>query len=338
MSITKYTTAKGTRYRVQVMIDGKRISKTFPTRTAAKEFEGKLHSDKDFAGQIVNHTLSTLTLSQAIDEYFANWARVKKSGAPARNVVNATKKWIEWLGDIAIGKITVQAIKGTMLDRLDDGEAVATCVRNIGRLRAVVNYVCREYEVEFDPFSKLPPAEQWLGEANKRTRYLTDNEIARLRAAARASAWPQLEALVLLAITSGGRHGELMGLTWQDVNLDAGTAQLHTSKNGEPRVLVIVPAVAAMLRQWQGIGAGRVFDRVSSQRPWEAARGAAGLHDIVFHDLRHTTASILAKNGASLLEIANVLGHKSIAMTQRYAHLCTNHKQQLVVSTFANVI
>ena len=70
--------------------------------------------------------------------------------------------------------------------------------------------------------------------------------------------------------------------------------------------------------------------RFNMYRYWNAARKAAGLVDFRFHDLRHSCASYLAMNGASLLEIADVLGHKTLAMVKRYSHLSTDHKAALV--------
>ena len=65
-------------------------------------------------------------------------------------------------------------------------------------------------------------------------------------------------------------------------------------------------------------------------KPWKRAVIDAELKDFRFHDLRHTTASYLAQNGATLLEIADVLGHKQIEVTKRYAHLCIEHKSSLI--------
>ncbi|MCA3640437.1 MAG: site-specific integrase, partial [Methylobacterium sp.] len=79
-----------------------------------------------------------------------------------------------------------------------------------------------------------------------------------------------------------------------------------------------------------------VFPRADGQAPidirtsWETARIAAKLSDFRFHDLRHSTASYLAMNGASLVEIADVLGHKTLQMVKRYAHLSESHVKELV--------
>lgn len=63
---------------------------------------------------------------------------------------------------------------------------------------------------------------------------------------------------------------------------------------------------------------------------WYAALEDAGITDFHFHDLRHTTASMLAAQGASLLEIADVLGHKTLAMVKRYSHLVVDHKAKVI--------
>jgi len=71
---------------------------------------------------------------------------------------------------------------------------------------------------------------------------------------------------------------------------------------------------------------------------WRTALKEADITDFRFHDLRHTCASLLAMNGATLLEIAQVLGHKSISMTQRYSHLCIEHKANLTDRVFGGIV
>jgi len=73
------------------------------------------------------------------------------------------------------------------------------------------------------------------------------------------------------------------------------------------------------------------------RKEWIKALKRAEIDDFRFHDLRHTCASYLAQNGASLLEIADVLGHKQIQMTKRYAHLCVSHKQKLINKYFGEI-
>lgn len=174
-------------------------------------------------------------------------------------------------------------------------------------------------------------------ERNERTRYLSDDERRRLLDACRASSWPRLYALVLMALTTGARKGELMGLTWADVDFERGVAHVQRTKNGDPRVLPLVPAVQAELQRFVGAPAAMVFASPRDPlRPFtfeprfiDALR-AARVRDFTFHALRHSCASMLAQNGASLLEIGDVLGHRQMQMTKRYSHLATGHKAALV--------
>lgn len=174
-------------------------------------------------------------------------------------------------------------------------------------------------------------------ENNERTRFLSDDERARLLQACKASPWPRLYLLVLLALTTGARKGELLGLHWGDVDLARGVAHVGRTKNGDPRVLVLVPAVVDELRRFLGADKALVFpsprrsDQAFSFEPrWHEALAAAKVKACRFHDLRHSTASMLAQNGATLLEIADVLGHRQLAMTKRYSHLTTQHKAALI--------
>lgn len=168
-------------------------------------------------------------------------------------------------------------------------------------------------------------------------RFLSDDERERLLVACRASAWPLLYALVLLAITTGARRGELVQLKWADLDFERGCAYVCTTKNGEPRVLPLTPAAVAELQPRAGKPGALVFgSRRQPSSPfnfegaWNVARKAAKLQNFRFHDLRHTCASYLAQNGASLLEIADVMGHRQLAMTKRYAHLTIKSKASLV--------
>lgn len=172
-------------------------------------------------------------------------------------------------------------------------------------------------------------------ENNEKTRFLSPDERSRLLEACRASPWPRLYLLVLMAVTTGARKSELLGLDWGDLDLDGGTAHVGRTKNGDPKVLPLVPAVVDELRRLGG--KGLVF--ASGRRPDQAysfewrfadALKAAKIRNFRFHDLRHTCASLLAQNGATLLEIGDLLGHRQLQVTKRYSHLTVGHKAALV--------
>jgi integrase len=175
-------------------------------------------------------------------------------------------------------------------------------------------------------------------EKNAVVRFLADTERERLFEACRESTWPRLYLLVLMALTTGARRGELLGLTWGDVDLERAIAHVKTTKNDHPRALPLLPAVLAELRRFASARPEAcVFpsrSRLTAPRhfesSWLAAVKRAGIRRFRFHDLRHSCASYLAQNGASLLEIADVMGHRQLAMVKRYAHLTTDSKAKLV--------
>lgn len=174
-------------------------------------------------------------------------------------------------------------------------------------------------------------------EHNEKTRFLSDDERRRLLEACRASTWPRLYLLVLLALTTGARKGELLGLRWGDIDLERAEASIATTKNGDPRVLPLVPAVLAELRRFKAGASVLVFasprnsaKAFAFEPKFHEALAEARIRNFVFHALRHSCASMLAKNGATLLEIADLLGHRQLQMTKRYSHLATSHKAALV--------
>lgn len=174
-------------------------------------------------------------------------------------------------------------------------------------------------------------------EHNEKTRFLSDDERERLLQACKLSSWPRLYLLVLMALTTGARKGELLGLRWGDVDFERSQATVPRTKNGDPRVLPLVPAVLAELQRFKAGPAGRVFSaprdgsRAYAFEPrFAQALQVARIRGVTFHTLRHSCASMLAQNGATLLEIGDLLGHRQMQMTKRYSHLATGHKAALV--------
>jgi len=139
-----------------------------------------------------------------------------------------------------------------------------------------------------------------------------------------------------VAITTGARKGELERLKWSDIDFDRGLAYVHQTKNGEPRVLPLTKQVLTEMGRVDKEAELIFNSSIKPNKPfefrkeWIKALKRADIKDFRFHDLRHTCASYLAQNGCSLLEIADVLGHRQVSMTARYSHLCVSHKQKLI--------
>ena len=176
-------------------------------------------------------------------------------------------------------------------------------------------------------------------EPRGRVRFLDENERVRLLQVCRESPCPLLYPLTVLAISTGMRRGEMMSLRWPQVDLVRGVITLHETKNGDRRAVPLTGHALGELRTlsktrrhdtdllFPGSVIGKSIDMTSA---WRKAVAKAELDDFRFHDLRHTTASYLAQGGATLLEIAAVLGHKTLAMVKRYAHLAESHVADVV--------
>ena len=174
-------------------------------------------------------------------------------------------------------------------------------------------------------------------EAQGRTRFLSDEEKERLLATCRSSESMHLYPVVVLALSSGMRRGEILGLKWENIDLKNRRITLVQTKNGERRVVPLVGKANELVRdlflKMEPEGYDFVFpspgnptQSICIRTAWGTALKRARIKNFRFHDLRHSTASYLAMNGASLIEIAGILGHKTLQMVKRYSHLSEDHK------------
>lgn len=212
----------------------------------------------------------------------------------------------------------------------------ATLNRYASALAAVVTWAIRR-RIAPKGYDHPVRRVQYRPESPGETRFLSDDERTRLLEACRASKWPRLYVLVLLGLTTGARKGELLGMRWADVDLERRVIHVGRTKNGDPKVLPLVPAAVEQLQGLRGAPGALVFpSRLNPTKPmafearWSEALRLARVREFRFHDLRHSCASYLAQNGASLLEIADLLGHRQISMTHRYSHLAASHRSALV--------
>ena len=327
-SIQKITNLKGISYRVYIRRQGiKTITKTFPSKELASQFVLKLEADRKlqlaFGGKSSKITFNELTV-----DYLLN-------GYKGKDLIDQKRKlnyWNKLIGKKQLIYITKSDISNG-LHKLPNTLTNATINRYKAAISVVFSYACREYDLPENPVRKIPS----LPENNKRTRFLSEAERTSLFKACRASKWDKLYLIVLLAITTGARKGELTKLRWNDIDFDRRTAYVATTKNGQPKVLPLTDSVIRELQLFDSkdsslIFASRIKENVAYcfTKPWKRALEDAEIKDFRFHDLRHCCASYLAQSGASLLEISDVLGHKQISVTKRYAHLCIEHKSSLI--------
>ncbi len=326
--IQKVRRKKGIVYRVYIKKAGfNRISKTFDTKRLAVQFVNSIESDRN---KLLAYTQakSQTVLSIIIDGYL----KKEYKGSRLNDEKHKLDYWINALRDKPIINITTADINDA-ISTLPSHLKNATINRYLAAISVVFSYACREYGLQLNPARQIA----LLPENNRRTRYLSKAERTRLFEASRASKWDKLYLLVLTAITTGARRGELLGLRWIDIDFDRRTAHVSSTKNGEPKVLPLTDSVIQEMQKFNHYHNVLIFNsELKPEKPyfffklWKKALIEAEIDDFRFHDLRHCCASYLAQSGASLIEIADVLGHKDISVTKRYSHLCIEHKSSLI--------
>ncbi|PLP98700.1 tyrosine-type recombinase/integrase [Cupriavidus pauculus] len=302
-----------------------------------------------------------LTVREVADAFMAQYT----GNDPARLQVVA--RWCAYLGDLWIDELDAEIIAAALDDmaqtpirrfmgRDASGQplykelnlpAPATVSRWRAIFSAILTFAVRRRLV---PRGWRNPARDIELEAvrNARVRFLTRPEGKRLLKVSRLSSWPKLYLLILMALSTGARKSELMGLRWRDLDLKAAqpAAHVYKTKNGDDRVLPLTEEVVTeVMRQSRGASPDHlIFCRTgypdrpfNFTKPWQQALCDARIEDFKFHDLRHTCASWLAQAGKGLHDIANVLGHRQLDVTRRYAHLTVDHKANIVQAVLGNV-
>lgn len=166
------------------------------------------------------------------------------------------------------------------------------------------------------------PALAWkhlrMQEPEHRIRFAGAEEFATLLEAAHETVQP----VIVAAVTTGLRKANLLALDWHQIDLGRSSITIPRTKGRKPLVIRISPPLAAVLgRTLPEKRKGRVFDRTNFRKRWEAAVKGVGMVDFHFHDLRHTFASWARMNGADLADICDAMGHSTVAVTMRYAHI-----------------
>ena len=170
-------------------------------------------------------------------------------------------------------------------------------------------------------------------ENNQRTRFLEKEEISKLLLCCNK----QLRSIAILALNTGMRKSEILNLKWHDCDIKRGIIYLRHTKSGKRREIPMNREVKDLLFRIPknpenaylfGNKEGKAY--VNIRKAFENALKKAGIQDFRFHDLRHTFASQLVMSGVDLNTVRELLGHSSLKMTLRYAHLSSNHKKQAV--------
>jgi integrase len=196
-----------------------------------------------------------------------------------------------------------------------------TVIRELAYLSSVINHARREWGINIpNPVLMVRRPQMPKG----RDRVITEEELRRLleqlEPTGRRNVW--MKPLVLLALETGMRRGELLRLQWTDINLQKRTATLWEIKNGERRIVSLSSKALEVLLFMPRSLCGAVFplNAAAQEKAFREAVRRAGIDDLRFHDLRHSAITRMAKKLPNVIELASVSGHKSLRMLQRYYH------------------
>ncbi|HET9961500.1 MAG TPA: tyrosine-type recombinase/integrase [Nitrospiraceae bacterium] len=244
--------------------------------------------------------------------------------ASQRTYCGFVKRLTAAFGDYTLVEITPSLLNQYKRRRHLDGVKPATINRELACMKKAFNLAMKEWQwCRENPVSRIAMER----EHNARDRWVTVREEKTLLLACR----PWLSDVVVFAIGTGMRMGEILELTWRGVDFDRRTVMVFRSKNGERRTIPTSDRVLDVLKERfksRPLGMEFVFwsqnqTRLEGghlRRSFRLALSKAKIEDFHFHDLRHTFATRLAQQGVDLYTIQRLLGHKSPHMTQRYAH------------------
>jgi integrase len=302
------------RYHVGLMHRGQRVHRCCPegtTREAAQRYETKLRHELFRVLDLGESP--AIPLEQAIQRYLTDEVEHQKAAHITRLKAYALEPLVR-------GKTLAQIVDvaGALIaEGRGAGLASATINRKLSILKRVATLAYKKWGWLREPLADKIPR---LAGERARHVYLSAAQIGRLVTDCRTQV---CRDAVLIAAYTGLRQGELWSL--RPAHYQGSVIYLADSKSGAPRSVPVIPKIRAALKRW--LAAERPHPR-TVYRDFEQARLRLGMPGLRFHDLRHTTASLLAAAGVDLGTIGSILGHASAQTTKRYAHLSIEAKRK----------
>ncbi|MGE4313507.1 MAG: integrase [Pseudobdellovibrionaceae bacterium] len=309
---------RNNKYQVQIRRkDYPSLVKSFIKRSDAIEWARAMEValDRDDLPQTVLNQSGRV--SDIITRYRDTVSLHKKSGDSEITILNAFLRTP--LAKLHLKQITITHFREYRAERLKSVKA-GTVNRELFIIRHAFEMAMQEwgYHLKENPLMRLKK----LPVHNVRSRRMNEDEKECLEKAFAGTRNPYIKPLVYFAIETAMRRGEILGLLWENVDLEARTAFLPNTKNGHSRTVPLTLKAIKILSSLPRDG-GRVFPVTphSLRKAWERLLARADIQDLHFHDLRHEAVSSFFEMGLSVPEVSMISGHKSYAMLARYTHL-----------------
>lgn len=318
-------------YRDPITRERVRKLKTISRIDLAREWRQAAKVDA-LRGELSKKTTRNVLFRDFAKEYLVSWGLNRKASTVRTETNRVNNILVPHFGAKPLQTVTQRDIERYLAKRRskginkEDGISQASANRELCRLKSMFKKALEWGYVDRNPAANIKQSKEKLS----RKDFLMPEEVKALI----ETCEEHIRPIVTVAVHTGMRWGEVSRLTWERVDLENGTALLPETKNYEDRE---VPLNQSAREAIAGLAAGskegfvfinpktaEPFDTIRS--PFKRALKAAGItRSFSFHGLRHTAASLMVMAGVDLRTVGEILGHKSFAMTMRYAHLAPNH-------------
>lgn len=313
---------RGTRFQVQVRRNGQAISKSFLKLSDANEWARTMEVAADrqelpdrLALRAETDSLARTSLKQLIERYRDTVSPRHRGGRTEQIVLNAFLREYPKLCGKALAGLTTKDFASYRDDRLK-AVSSATVRRQLVPLR----HMFKIARIEWGYGNLVNPlAELSLKDSKPRERRLRQGEQEKLLEAADRLRSPMLGRVIVFALETGMRRGEILAIRQQDIDWSEPSLLIPETKNGHSRTIPLSPGAIALLTP---SSAEKPFPMtaVALRLAWERLTKRVGIEDLHFHDLRHEAISRLFEKGLSVPEVALISGHKDYRQLARYTH------------------
>ena len=311
---------------IDYYFEGKRIrEKVGPSKKLAEKVLA-IRTAEITRGQFDIQTYKSVITFGELAEIYIEYAKINKKSW--RRDITSLKNILPFFKNMKLKLISPLDIENYKQKRRDEVKP-ATVNRELACMKHMFNLAIKWKKASTNPVTEV----KFFKEKNKRLRFLSEEEIHKLIECSS----PQLKPIIITAITTGMRLNEILSLQWKDIDFENNLITLDETKGGSSRKIPINDTLKEVLLSLKNKAMNEFVFQSSLGKPYKDLRTTfrttlrkAGLEDVTFHTLRHTFASHLVMSNVNLKTVQELLGHRTIQMTMRYAHLSGKHKQQAV--------
>lgn len=294
-------------------------SKSFPTKVQAEDWARTIESEMRRGTFVDTAAARETTLGDLLQKYAERVSPTKKSGAGEAKRIRSMLKW-------HLCKYAVANVTAVVLAEWRDGRLRAVSGSTVNRELNLLSHVFSTAMIEWGIHLPTNPVSQIRRpKHNKpRNRRTEGGEESLLLYECKRARNKHLHTAVLLAIETGMRRSEVVGIQWPNVDLAKRVLWLPDTKNGDSRAVALSSRATKALETVTTDRTGSVFPGLTVDAikcAYRRARKRAKIDGLRFHDLRHEATSRLFEKGLNPMEVASITGHKTLSMLQRYTHL-----------------